>query len=512
MAFPAIAGPYRLVRELADGLLLVLDEAGNPVVAETVRPPVPRIPADPAVPRLLGLAGDLALQESVPGPRPEGARVESVVRLCRALERLHRATGGGLPRPGWAGDVVQGPDGGLRLRALGLRHRAGGDPIPEAVRLLGEAVGSPGFLWVLGRCRSGSYSGFGELADALERSVAGEPVRLEPVLERPLPPPPATRAPRRRRVRHALPVLLLVLLAGLGAWLLGHRGRLPALRSPAVYAGTSTGVAMLDAATGALRGRLPLDAPPLDLAVTPEGDRLLVLLPGRLLVLDTARGVQRGLLEVEPGAARLVTAPGGRALLLAPPGRLLLVRTTDPVRRERLLIEPGPVTACLGRWTLYLGARGRLRALRLPDLALQAEVRLPLAGPMAVEDDRVYVALSTGSVAAFDGPTLRAGPVLPGGAMAVLTAPHRVWTVSGSGRLREFDPDRGTIRREAEVGEDVSSALLVPSHRGLHAWLPLAERPALAVVDLDRGVRTGTLRRTRPLCFANPGGGGGRRR
>lgn len=510
MAFPTrIGGPYRRVRELAEGLLLVQDQAGTCRVAEVVQAPIPPLdlPPDPAWPALRELVGELAVQEALPGQPPAHATLDQAARLFRSLERLERASGGQLPRRGWSADLVQARDGSLALRALGLRHAAGGGALPEACAVLERLVGlgpeAPGLLWVAGRCHGGSYTTFADLAEALAHCLAPDPVRLEPVEDDPGP-RRGRVAPPRRRPRHLVVALLLIAMAALGAWALGHGDRLPEMRAPAVYVGLADRLAMLDAATGRVRGTLPLDGPPLDLAAAPGGDRLFVLLAGRLLVLDTRTGRLRPGLDVEEGLDHLAAGPDGRLLLWGASGRLLLVRPGQVLRRERLLIEPPPVTATLGQ-VLVLGSRDRLRALRLPDLAARAEVRLPLAGPLLLDGDRLCVALRTGRTRILGVPGLEPGPDCPGGSLGVLAAEGRIWTVTAAGRLREVDPERGTVLHDLDVGEEVAGATLVRLPRGLGAWLPLADRPAVAVMDLDRGVRVGTLRTGRPLCFVRGG-------
>ncbi len=470
------------------------------------------------------------------------ARVLS--HLCEALELLNRETGGRLPVHLTPSDLWLTPQGGLRLRALGLGKQDEGaadkglrmaEAMRDLVRTLGRlspAAAAGEFLWLAARCEGGdpsrSYRNYAELSEALERPLAEKGTRL--VQARPAVAIPNGPPPRRSLAPVTLAALLLLsLVAGLAWWWVQPAPH-PVYES-ALAVGAGPTVDFYSLMTGQRVSRLELEEPPGDLAASLDGSLVFATQPraARLALLDVREGKVRGNLVLDPDPQELTMSPEGDLLFVSHPSRYLLT-VVDlhpkrlmagmlPAKAESIVaVEGSPIeVACSPQGlkgeprSLYVSDGSTVSAMGLRPTSLKAKVEVAGAAALALSPggQRLFVAVrNEPRVEVRDARTLEPienWPLLRP-AVRLVQAGNSVYALDAQGRIEPVDTSGSALRLPLgllkavaggprtdllwALGGDPSCILVVRPSQGRIAGLIPAARGSGSLVFVLGGLKT----------------------
>ena len=491
-------------------------------------------------------------------PIPETQVLQWALDLCDALHYLHDR-----PQP-FIFDVIDPthvmmtPDEKLKLINYGLDRffleeeavgfTANREQLAREMKRLGETL-----VFLLTRQPPGPFGLMGnegfseELAKVLNRLLMGDPQRtfasyeeLRKALDKVLNPPPVAapvvRGPQKPWVRlidfgrmweDALwawlrqplwavvaEILGVVVLGGL-AWYFTHPPVHPR-QGPAAYVACGHGIEVVRAEERTVLSRIPLDHEVVDLAATPDGEKLFAAAPdfGRLYILNTRSNRVLGVIEVERGPRRLVMGPLGDWLyvLHSESGQVGFVRVSP----EKLPLESEsrpfrPQDSMVGLFAAGPDARGLAVSLPRPAPSPSGSPSAE-ASPAPEPATRVYASSRLGNrITAFEPSTLnilaQADMEVPG--PLVLTGPSGLLVAAQTttSHLLTFQAD--TMKPGPKIldvgGSDIQQLLASPD--GQELWVVNASG-SLGVVNLaDRRLRSTVSLPGRPVaaCWRRAG-------
>lgn len=316
-----------------------------------------------------------------------------------------------------------------------------------------------------------------------------------------------TRSPYARR-RSVAPLwsdgagrlarFVLLALLSLALWPAAPAGA----DGPRVYVGLfrDDAVAVLDVATGAALGTIPVPKGPHGMAVTPDGRMVYVSSDGATTVsaIDTAAGRVAATVEVGQGPHGIALTPDGALLLVTvwDEDRLALVDTgTNRVTGSIPLVRPHNVAVTPDGKTAYVASQAAgAPALAIVDLSRRMQTgSVPLERTprgVSVSPDGVWLHFTVAgadAVYALDVATNEVVGQLPVGAsphIAVFTpAGDRSLVVSqGPGLLEDIDPAVAAVRGTTPVGQ--RPHWLATSSDGRLAFVTNEDSNSLSVVDI----------------------------
>ena len=302
----------------------------------------------------------------------------------------------------------------------------------------------------------------------------------------------------RKPTLESIPVLVL---AAVLAW--SPAGALAA--GPKAYVGNfkDNTVSVIDTASGAVTGTLPVAAGPHGMAMTPDGK--IVYISGdessSVSVVDTATDRVTGTIEVGKTPHGLAMQPGGRVLLVAVYGedRVAFVDTATGAIVGSVAV-PKPHTMAVrpdGKLAYVASQQPGKFALVVVDLAARTAIReIPLDKPprdpeFSYDGKALYFTLAgVNAVQVLDPQTDRIVATVPTGASPHIAAyfrgaPAATAVVQGPGELLLFDPATNAPVRTVAVGKQPH--WVAASADGKRAYVTNEGSNDLSVVDLTTG-------------------------
>jgi len=281
------------------------------------------------------------------------------------------------------------------------------------------------------------------------RELQDSMLRQDPVLDAPAVPgaggavparTPEDRpgAPRSARRRTALIAAAVAALALVAVALLVDRSSEDDTRSAASAGGS---VAVLDARTGAIRGRVPLGTTPAAVA-TGEGGAWVVDADEQTVSRIDAD--DHAVTTFGTGSTPTDVAIGEGAVWVGSAGRVTGAQSAAAVATAVARVDPGTRTV-----------RARI-ALPEPTRALDHATD----GQLAVGAGAVWAIAPDGAVARIDPRTDAVTAVARGiQARAVAAGREGVWVLGQNGAIARLDPDRAEIEQRARIGASSVASL-----------------------------------------------------
>ncbi len=302
---------------------------------------------------------------------------------------------------------------------------------------------------------------------------------------------------RNTRLKY-LPVLVLGALLAVGAAAAFAAG-------PKAYVGNfkDSTVSVIDTATGAVTGTVPVAAGPHGMTVTPDGKTVYVSgdESSTVSVIDTATDRVTGTIEVGKTPHGLAMQPDGRVLLVAVYGedRVAFIDAASHAIVASVAV-PKPHTIAIrpdGKLAYVASQQPGKFALVVVDLATRATVRAialdkPPRDPEFSYDGKAlyYTMAGINAVQVLDPANDQVVATVPTGASPHIAAyfrgaPVATAVVQGPGELLLFDPATHAPIRSIEVGKQPH--WVAASGDGKRAYVTNEGSNDVSVVDLASG-------------------------